>query len=132
MVRMKTMAVVIPAAIMTASRSYSMVTMPRVTLSAMVKIARRMKLIGKLLIGKSFQMIRAILILHSEGPDAHHREDHQQGHPQPCPHQPHVISDKFPEKNKEKYQILCMCMYVVCVSMYVYIFLYFLLHCCEY
>ena len=58
------MAVVIPAAIRTASTSYIMLTwvrrsmihtdlwfiiltMPRVTLSAAVKIARRMKLIGK-------------------------------------------------------------------------------------
>jgi len=47
MVRTNTMAVVIPAAIRTASTSYNMLTMPRVTLSAAVKIARRMKLIGK-------------------------------------------------------------------------------------
>ena len=37
-----------------------------------------------------------ITILHSEGPDTHHGEDHQEGHPHPCPHQPHVLLNKPP------------------------------------
>ena len=49
MVRVKTMAVVRPAARSTASASYLMLTIPRVTPSATVKEASSRKLIGKLL-----------------------------------------------------------------------------------
>ena len=74
-------------------------TMPRVTLSARVKIPSRMKLIGKLLNYEMFELYNVCVplnILHSELPDADHGEHDKKGDAKASPQKPHVLADKSP------------------------------------